>query len=154
MHEKTEQQRPEKRKRRERGMSEEWERERERGGVTITGKMGGRRIGLRERGGGVMYSVLSAPPTHTHPHTHNSVFTYHPWAYSPSSTILWHFPIELHWDSIRKPQCWGSSAQEEPRDLSLSESLVTESHRTRARPVLDQCKTSARARPVLEPDQC
>jgi len=53
--------------RRGRGEREGWERER--GGGTITGKMGGRRIGLRERGGGVMYSVLSAPPTHTHTHT-------------------------------------------------------------------------------------
>lgn len=76
---------------------------------TITGEMGGRRIGLK--GGGVMYSVLSAPPTQTH--THNSVFTYHPWTYSPSSTILWHFPIEfpIHSNSTTKPQCSQSAAQ-------------------------------------------
>lgn len=77
-------------------------------------EMGGRRIRLGG-GGGVMYSVLSAP---LHTHTHNSVFTYHPWTYSPSSTILWHFPIEVHSHSITKPQRSHSAAQVPPQTSS------------------------------------
>lgn len=103
MHGKTEQERREKgiRGRGDRGMSEDPERSPPSVGNNNRGD-GRQENRIRRRKRSHVQCPFSSP---THTHTHNSVFTYHPWTYSPSSTILWHFPIKVHSNSITKPQC-------------------------------------------------